>query len=459
MYKRNLTLLVCASFLAIVTLCWQNKTKVKFVDNDHLNNPEEETSSSENFTKSAAVNLNPIINERHIVNKKLFYEKEIDDPVSGLKTLRNKNLKLDVNKFSTLSVGDKIKLEFFKDTQYEAIVTSTSTDVNGTKGLVLEVEGYDKAYTYISISDNKILLNTHLPEDLNYGIRYLENESQHYAIEFKVNQADNVSCGADIDDGIPQEFENAPIVQSAGVSTLIDIMVLYTPNAKSWADANEGGINNTVNQAFIRANNALTVSETGVTYNLVHSGQVSYTESGSSGTDLDRLRLTSDGHMDEVHTSRAHKGADLISLFTDVEDTGGLGYLFTGSSALGFNITRVKQASWTYTMVHEFGHNMGCGHHSDQATQPGPGSFSYASGFRWSGHRSVMAYQKNGDSRTAHFSNPDVDHQGQATGNSTHDNVRCIETTKSAVANFVDSVDPFELKVYATDTKAFFSWA
>ena len=350
---------------------------------------------------------------------------------------RNEAISIDAEVLVKLTEGSKIRLKFFDDADFKGVVQSNKKDINGTNGIVLKLEGYEEAFAFISITDGKVLANTHLPFDVNYGIRYLEAEGSHFSIEYSMKSSDNLSCGEEILGGITlEQGAESETVLGSNTDTLIEIMILYTPEAKNWATQNEGGINNTVNQAVSRARTAHSISQTGVNLNLVHSAQVSYTESGSSGTDLSRLRYTNDGHLDSIHSLRTNKGADLVSFFTKVSDTGGLGYLYTGSSGLGFNITRVQQASWTYTMVHEFGHNMGCGHHSDQSTQPGPGSFSYASGWRWPSYRSVMAYSQNGDARTAHFSNPDVNHTGYPTGNSTHDNVRCIEATKGNISNF-----------------------
>jgi hypothetical protein len=226
-------------------------------------------------------------------------------------------------------------------------------------------------------------------------------------------------------------------------------MIVYTPAARDWA-AGTGGINNVINQAVEKGQIALDNSGVEITERLVRSSLIDYTESGSSTTDLNRLTNTSDGFMDDVHTWRNTYGADLVQLFSRVEDTGGLGWLLNttaGLPAWAFSLARVQQAGTTsYTSIHEFGHNMGCHHRKDQATQPGPGLFSYSAGWRWLGNDgnrycSVMSYGDswNGNSvnRVAYFSNPNVSHLGAATGHAADgDNARTLREIKSVISGY-----------------------
>ncbi len=121
----------------------------------------------------------------------------------------------------------------------------------------------------------------------------------------------------------------------------------------------------------------------------------------------------------------------------------------SGSPTYGFSISRVQQAGWTYTTIHELGHNMGCHHHKEQNVQPGPGIFDYSAGWRWIGtdsgkYCSVMTYQ-SGDyfpdgqthTRVGHFSNPDIVYQGVATGDAADgDNARTIREVKDVVSTY-----------------------
>jgi hypothetical protein len=245
-------------------------------------------------------------------------------------------------------------------------------------------------------------------------------------------------------------------------SSVIDVMVIYTLEAKTWADTSETGIENNIAIAIEKGNLVHENSNTLIKLNLVHSEQVNYTESESSSTDLSRLTFHADydpweveeepRYLEEVHEWRDTYKADLVAMFTKVDDTGGLSWLLTadiGFSQLGFSITRVQQASWTFTFVHELGHNMGLGHHSQQLVQPGPGLFNYSAGWRWTGddegkYCSVMTYKKGiyfddgiDHARVPYFSNPDITFENTATGDYTSANsARSLREMRNIIEDY-----------------------
>jgi hypothetical protein len=194
---------------------------------------------------------------------------------------------------------------------------------------------------------------------------------------------------------------------------------------------------------------ALQNSGLDISVRLVHSEMVNYTESGSSSTDLSRLQDTDDGHLDDVHKWRNTYSADLVQLLALVSDTGGIGYLLNrtaGNAPYAFTLVRVQQAGWSYTSIHEFGHNLGCHHRKDQAVQPGPGLFSYSAGWRWMGsdgnrYCSIMSYQDAWDGQAViqapYFSSPLIDYMGAATGDALDaDNTRTIQHTGPVVGSY-----------------------
>jgi hypothetical protein len=353
-----------------------------------------------------------------------------------------------------LSKGDTLTLNLFDDKVYTARIDRLSVNVNGTVTIRGRIEGYSLGYVLISTTGDRSLGSVRVPEKGEYYLIQSEPLNRiHYLLDVNVDQLEELKDG-------PTPIPPSPTLQEAAeVSSdvlaagpldpaIIGVMVVYTPAARQWADSSGGGMANIISQAMGKAQLALDNSNTILTMNLVYSAEVSYTESGSSNTDLDRLTSTSDGYMDGVHTWRNQYGADLVALFTYVEDTGGLGWLLTstsGSPAYAFCITRVQQASWTYTHIHEMGHNMGCHHRKDQATQPGPGLFSYSAGWRWVGNDSgkycsVMSYTEDGYSQVAHFSNPSILYKGVATGDAADgDNARTIREIKGVIAEYRNS--------------------
>ncbi|HJM63869.1 MAG TPA: BACON domain-containing carbohydrate-binding protein, partial [Roseibacillus sp.] len=237
--------------------------------------------------------------------------------------------------------------------------------------------------------------------------------------------------------------------------TTIDIMIVYTVAARN-AGGGEAAMEASANQAIRWANAAFSNSGVELAFRLVHTGEVSYDESGDASTDLNRLRATSDGSLDEVHTLRDIHGADIVSLWTgsDWGDVAGKAFgsriSTQNTPSWAFNVCTVRPSQLMRTFTHECGHILGCGHAVDQNIQPGPQRFSYSAGWRWTGNsgtqwRSIMTYAPG--SITQFFSNPLVAFDGGATGAPLANNVRTLQETMEDVAAFRD---PPELSINIT---------
>ncbi|MFI4897550.1 MAG: immunoglobulin domain-containing protein [Phycisphaerales bacterium JB059] len=203
-----------------------------------------------------------------------------------------------------------------------------------------------------------------------------------------------------------------------GVS-VIDQMVVYTPavrNALGGHDAAIAFCQNAVdltNQAYADSliNN--------VTVNLVHVQEVDYSETGNTGTDLQRLRLTTDGFIDDIPvTVRNAVGADNVAMIINAASNacGQAASINPASANLAFSVSVRSCAISNLTFPHELGHTMGCAHDRAAASS---GWFSYSFGhvFTITGggtRRTIMATSSG--SRIARFSNPDVTFAGGATG-------------------------------------------
>ncbi|MCA9981424.1 MAG: hypothetical protein KDD89_11335, partial [Anaerolineales bacterium] len=221
----------------------------------------------------------------------------------------------------------------------------------------------------------------------------------------------------DLPESLPQPDPNSP---NSDDGSVIDIMVVYTPKARN----SMGGT--AASQALI----TLATSETNTGYdniqiapnvNLVYMGEINYTEVGFS-TDLDRLRGTSDGYMDSVHTLRDTYHADLVVLLIDEPTYCGLAYLMTnnnvGFASNAFAAVHYTCATGYYSFGHEMGHNMGNQH--DRLNGGNGGVYSYSYGYQnlLGGFRTVMAYNCPvvGCTRLNYYSNPNVLVGGRPTG-------------------------------------------
>jgi len=358
-----------------------------------------------------------------------------------------------------LKQGDELVISLFDGVAVTSSVDRVSTDVSGTTTIRARMPGSPLGHAIISTHAGRSLGTVLLPEkNMAFTLLRQPGEADHLLLDVS-----GVDLGALEDAPSPlapaadesaAAATGAPLSVDAGVAdpATITVLVVYTPAARQWADSSGGGINQVIAQTMAKTQLAHDNSQTAITKQLVHSEEVSYTESGSSSTDLSRLQNTSDGYMDNIHTLRNTHLADLVVLMTQVEDVGGIGYLLSstnGSPAYGFSITRIQQASWTYTTIHEMGHNMGCGHHKLQNYQAGPGLLSYSAGWRWVGADSsrwcsIMTYEEGSyfadgldHTRVGYFSSPEINYEGVATGHAADgDNRRTLREVKHAVAAY-----------------------
>ena len=375
--------------------------------------------------------------------------------------LREVSLHQAVHEPGHIALGDTLILDLFTDTTVTALVERVAFNVNRTYSIRGRVKGRG-GHVIFSSTDGRTLAT--LTEPGNPKIRMIQQfpgQPHHLLMETAMSELGIIEeCPC------PHAHSLLAPALAAGESTIlgdpnavaeIDVMIVYSPAARAWADNSGGGIHNVIAQSMERAELAMENSDTFVTFRLVHSAEVDYTASGNAVTDLQRLTNTSDGYMEEVHDWRDQYGADLVALFENEPNTGGIAWLLNspgGNPNFGFSLTRVQQAAFTYTHVHEMGHNMGCGHHSAQNFQAGPGLYDYSAGWRWTGNNgqrycSVMSYQQGSyfadgltHTRVAHFSNPDIEHRGAATGTADDDNARTIRNTRHAVAAYRPTAAP-----------------
>ncbi len=210
---------------------------------------------------------------------------------------------------------------------------------------------------------------------------------------------------------------------AADDGTQIDVLVAYTANARAAAGGTDAilalidlGIAET-NQAYLNSGAVQRVR-------LVGTVEVAYSESGDIGDDLNRLRVTADGNMDEVHALRDTYGADLVHL---VVNNGGCGIAYamdevsSSFASFAFGVSRRSCLSSNLTFAHEMGHNMGLQH--DRFVDLSNSPYAYSHGYvnqaafapgapadkRW---RTIMAYKDEcaaagfGCPRLMYFSDP-----------------------------------------------------
>lgn len=209
---------------------------------------------------------------------------------------------------------------------------------------------------------------------------------------------------------------------------------------------------------------------------LVHTLVVDYPDATDNGDALEKLTgyeenvgpTTPDPAFSELRAARDQYGGDVVSLvrkFQTPENVGcGIAWLIggeqstidAGSEPFGYSVVSdgidVDEGDgFTYscrleTLAHEFGHNMGQAHNSEDSSSTGAHAYSY--GYREassSGFYTVMAYRLSNSSQYSirYFANPNVSYEARPTGvENASDNARSMLQTMPIIASFQATVVP-----------------
>lgn len=349
----------------------------------------------------------------------------------------------DLFENNMIKVGTTISVQTINGNE-ELKVTRVSEYIPGIKSYrAVSEEQSSKvfSFTYSQGSLNGLFHRSHSE---NYHFSFSSKEKKNYLVNNP--EKEELTCGvthneADIDLMISKSKEKSiestsTTFATTSSNTTIDILVAYTSNAELWARSSDEffRIPDLIAQAMNLSQTVLDNSNIPITLRLVYSHRLDYKESfGEPSGDILRLFTASptfnpwgiaDGKMDEIHDLRNQYGADLVTLFVDINDSGGVAWVGrnrTGSPDLGFSLNDIRVAGNSYTLMHELGHNMGNFHSRTQTTQQAPitgGVFHESVGYQdlVNNRATVMAYTTGGLTRIPVFSNPFINWEGVPVG-------------------------------------------
>ncbi|MCX6985225.1 MAG: M12 family metallo-peptidase [Lentisphaerae bacterium] len=386
----------------------------------------------------------------------------LNNPAASLSSsesaIRVRTAQINKDGIDSLSEGETLRLNLFDDVDCDARINDSYTDVNGARVVTGTIDVDDaKGYLYMSTVSGKTTAFVDIPSEDRIFSAGSENGVDYSIFEHDTKKLDVVRTEKDslsrkmvkfnsagqlenADYQSPENFSASPDASSS--DAVMDLMIAYTPAARKWAASNyQGPIENIMAIAVARANTAFANSKTGARLKIVHSQEINYVAAGeaggSSSADLNSITFS-----EAVQSLRNKYGADIVTLVTACDDIGGLGWLYCGDSSFAFNLCRVKQLANSYTLAHECGHNMGCGHSKTQLGNA-PGYFLYSAGWQWigrngKGYHTVMTYGSAAHPmEVPFFSNPSILYGGNPTGDSRDaDNSRTIINLKHRVSSF-----------------------
>jgi hypothetical protein len=412
-------------------------------------------------------------------------EKKHNTFFESAKRARTFKLNRNIKSSQSLQKGNKLRLQLFGNKDFSTTIVQKTTDINGVTSLTLKLDDFNYAFGYVILSPDSFLINVTIPElREKYTTRKKQDTGEDYLFHLDESKLEDFECGTSammVEEGhetmpvgetksmesydISSESISCVEMPGSEVEAIIDVLIVYTEAAESWATTNDGGIINTIGAAIASANQAADNNNLGITFTLVHSAKVDdYTEEGT-GADLDALRVAGDNKMDEVHTLRKIYGADLVVLLNNVADgIGGIGYVPQsryGNANLGFSVTKVYLAGQGLTFIHELGHNFGANHNASQINSaPGPTVWTnwpengWTAGWKWQGsnnlyYSDIMTYASsyyhedgNYYENIPYFSDPTYTHEGQLAGHATSgDNARTLKEIKHYIAKYSETAE------------------
>lgn len=322
--------------------------------------------------------------------------------------------------------GDRIHLNLFDDTALTVERDRAVEDEPGRSVWVGHVLGEPASEVVLALRD-QVLTGTVKRENGDlYEIAYQGN-GLHRVRQLDQSRTpphpDPIAVGAPAN--ASPAAAPAPTASAASPTgtTIVDLMVVYTPRAR----ANAGGVTGIkarIDNAVAAANQAYINSLIDMRLRLVYTGEVPYTETGNMSRTLYDLQKANDGKMDVVHQLRNQYGADQVALISADANYCGVSYqmsrLSTGFAANAFSVTHddsVYACLSNQTLAHELGHNHGNAH--DRANSTAPGIYPYSYGYRLcqpGGFRTVMAYPCSGANTVSYFANPNLKLNGAPLG-------------------------------------------
>ena len=290
------------------------------------------------------------------------------------------------------------------------------------------------------------------------------------------------TCGGDI--AAPSATARTTRLKSAARSAgnafplaeqkkVVDILVAFDQGAKTRCAAlGFDGIDDFADYAVNKMNTVLEMSQLDdlFSYRLVGVVEIDGSWREINGALLGSLR-TREGGFSKFSQLREKCGADTITLLIDrtVGSTTGIAYGYYGdydvpskfdNQDYACNVCDINTVYSRYTMSHETGHNMGCGHSNRQGNKSGPGRYSDSCGYHFTdtnGVRrgTVMAYTyASGDDYyydpVPYFSTPEISpaEYGCALGvEGVNDNRRTLTLTYADIAGLREHVVPYDWDV------------
>lgn len=374
--------------------------------------------------------------------------------------------------------GDLLEVELFDGERLRARVLRNRKWGRDTRAIDAELADGGRLFVAETEGRVRMLVRRDHPQRW-FLVQYEADRDRYVLLEIDRAASDILGCGVDSMAGgdtmapaLPEHSHAKPsgddrAAPSGAASAepmdyledpvTVDVLAVYTPAAEA-VEGDTVAMENNISLSLQLSNDVHDNSDTRIALNLVHSMEGNFTEDDpeTNESPSNYLDAITDGQVPGVHEARDSYAADFVFFYVDTGETGGLAWRARSfdRADIAYALARVQQTDWTYTVVHEIGHNMGLGHSLTQTNQPYENDFfPDAAGWQWAdsssgastGYCSVMTYENfDGDStngneyeRVAHFSDPEILFNGNPTGDAVSGNAaRLLRSGRFAYSGY-----------------------
>ncbi len=419
--------------------------------------------------------------------------------------LRRAEMPAVVGTVPAVAVGDTLNLRLFGDVDYALrIVSAPPAGIAGQSFIAKDANGSASAIVKVSEKTARISVDDFMNRR-QYTVRC--KDGKVLIVERDNSQMDDGECGTcggeiEVPQPAVEETKTTSTKKSrtllgasgnefplAEQKSVVDILVAFDNGAKAWVEGGNCPDADTIEEfadyAINKMNTVLQKSQLDhlFFYRLVGITQVDATYKDITNPILNSLRV-GEAPFSHIPALRDYYGADIVTLLVDVDEsassyTTGIGYPLGGadgdaiaSNAVGANsigqtcnVCHIRRVWNRYTMSHEVGHNMGCGHSNRQGSNSGPQSTSYSCGYHFldaSGkpRYTVMGYNYTPDASyyfeaIPYYSTPDItpEEYGVPVGTEEKNNNRKVLTLSyKGVSEWREHSIPYEWDVRFLDS-------
>ena len=254
---------------------------------------------------------------------------------------------------SSQAIGETVHLNLFEDVEVDFMVEKF--EQLGPDNVVLQGRIKGDAESSVTLVQNGDVLVGNVQRgdaDDSYEIRVVEDKvlairSLNPAIESHCEATDGTEGSMVANEEENDDMSAAEMAPIPMSNPVIDVLVAYTPNAKSRMGG-KAGMEALIQMGVADTNRAFSDSGVGATVRLAGIMEVSKNET-SFHSDLSRLKGRNDGKWDEIHRERARVGADQVSL------VGSYGGNRSGTAGTGF-VRSNSDTAFTVTRASAFSH-------------------------------------------------------------------------------------------------------